>query len=301
MNRPLAYICLYSSMSLVGCYVALSKPLVAAMPVLLLVTLRFGIAAIVMLPWLKPDPRKLPLTKTSKQLIFWQSFFGNFGFSIFLLFGIANTSATAAGIIMSLIPVSVALMSWIWLKEKPSGQVIVALLLAVATVLFINLARVDSSRSGADSASLLGNMLLLGAVVCEAIYIVIGKKLTANLSAKRLSALINLVGLGLMLPLGLWVAFGQGAIFNFAAVELKIWLLLLFYALAASQWSVWLWMTGLQYVPASQASVFTVAIPIASTLIGVFFLNEPFLFSHAIAFFCAALGVVLIATAAQKP
>ena len=42
-HRLLAYACLALSMSLVGSYVALSKPLVAAIPVFLLAWLRFGI------------------------------------------------------------------------------------------------------------------------------------------------------------------------------------------------------------------------------------------------------------------
>ncbi|HNI83856.1 MAG TPA: EamA/RhaT family transporter, partial [Ottowia sp.] len=43
MPRPLAYACLGLSMALVGSYVALSKPLAAVFPVLLLAWLRFGI------------------------------------------------------------------------------------------------------------------------------------------------------------------------------------------------------------------------------------------------------------------
>ena len=37
----------------------------------------------------------------------------------------------------------------------------------------------------------LGNFLLVGAVLCEAAYAVIGKKLTGVLSPKRITALIN--------------------------------------------------------------------------------------------------------------
>ena len=49
--RWLAYLSLAMSMSLVGCYVALSKPLVAVFPVFLLAWLRFGIGGIAMLRW----------------------------------------------------------------------------------------------------------------------------------------------------------------------------------------------------------------------------------------------------------
>ena len=59
-QRRFANACLARSMVLTGSYVALSKPLVAALPVFLLAWLRFGIAAVAMLPWLrKPaDGRK---------------------------------------------------------------------------------------------------------------------------------------------------------------------------------------------------------------------------------------------------
>ena len=298
MNPFLAYVSLYASMSLVGTYVAFSKVLVTTFPVLLLASMRFGIAAVVMIPWLKPEPGQAALTSSSKQLIFWQSFFGNFCFSIFMLFGMVHTSAMAAGILMSLLPVCVAFLSWLWLNEKLNARIFIALLLAVAAILFINLAKLNSTDTR-ENPSFLGNILLLAAVLCEAIYVVIGKKLTEYVSAKRISALTNLVGLSLMLPFGLWAVFGQTTIFDFTAVPLNSWLLLIFYALAASQWSVWLWMRGLKYVPAMQAAVFTVALPVASTLVGVFFLNEKFLLSHAIAFSCAVCSLLLMYSAVK--
>jgi drug/metabolite transporter (DMT)-like permease len=294
MTRPLskttAYALLYASMSLVGTYVALSKPLTAVLPVFLLAMLRFGIAALAMLPWLKRAPGEAPLSAPDKWRLFWQSFFGNFLFSICMLYGVMLSSATAAGIIMSLIPAAVAVLSWLFLKERPGARVVFALALAVAAILFVNLAKADAA--GNAQTGLLGNALLLGAVVCEAIYVEIGKKLAENVSAKRVSALINLVGLGLILPFGLW----QAASFGFGAVSLTVWLLLVFYALAASQWAVWLWMTGLKVVPASQAGVFTVALPIAATIIGIAFLGEQFTITHAVALVCAVAGIVLIAT-----
>jgi hypothetical protein len=88
-------------------------------------------------------------------------------------------------------------------------------------------------------------------VLCEASYAVIGKKLTGALGPRRISALINLWGLLLTTPFGLW----QARDFDFAAVAPGMWVLLLFYALAACMWTVWLWMTGLKSVPAAQAGV----------------------------------------------
>src|SRR5690554_4034954 len=50
------YLLLFAGMALVGAYVALSRPLVATVPIFLLAWMRFAIAAVAMLPWLRPGP-----------------------------------------------------------------------------------------------------------------------------------------------------------------------------------------------------------------------------------------------------
>jgi drug/metabolite transporter (DMT)-like permease len=290
MTRNSAYLTLYAAMSLVGVYIALAKPLTAALPVFLLALIRFAIAAVAMIPWLPRAPGEAPLSGRDKVRLFWLSFLGNFLFSICMLFGVKLSSAVAAGIILSLIPAAVALLSWLFLHERPSRRVLIALALAVAAIGFVNLAKTPA-HAGDTPVSWLGNALLLGAVFCEGCYVVIGKALIDTVSAKRMSALINLCGLLLMLPFGLW----QAQDFAFAAVPWSIWGLLAFYALAASQWSVWMWMSGIKHVPASQAAVFTVALPIAAALVGWLALGETLTLAHGVAFACAAAGVWLIA------
>jgi drug/metabolite transporter (DMT)-like permease len=136
-----------------------------------------------------------------------------------------------------------------------------------------------------------GDALLLAAVFCEACYVVIGKQLTAQVSPRRISALINLWGLVLMTPLGLWQLQG----FELGAVQRGTWSLLVFYALAASIVSVWLWMRGLRDVPAPQAGVFSVLLPVSSALVGVYALGEPFSGGH-LAAFALSIGGLLLAT-----
>ena len=116
-------------------------------------------------------------------------------------------------------------------------------------------------------------------------------------SPLRVSALINLWGLALMTPLGLW----QLARFDLAQLTGNLWLLLVFYSLAASLAAVWLWMTGLRQVPANHAGVFTVALPVSATLIGVWLLGESFTLLHAAALLLASAGVLLIASGRPPP
>lgn len=282
-----AYASLAASMALVGSYVGLSKLLVAVFPVLLLAWLRFGIAAVAMAHWVRRRAGEPALSRRDRVLLFWESFLGNFLFSICMLYGVALTSAVAAGVTMAAIPAAVALLSWLFLGERITGRVAGAIACAVAGIALLALAR--GGDGGAAAASPWGYALLLAAVVCEASYVVIGKRLTGQVSARRISALINLWGLALVTPFGLWQAWS----FDFGAVAMPTWGLLVFYAVAASMVTVWLWMKGLQHVPSSRAGVFTVMLPVAAALVGIVVLGEPFGTVHVLAFGLAMAGLLL--------
>ena len=292
-------------MSLVGSYVALSKPLVAVLPVFLLAWLRFCLGALAMPHWLRKPVNEPAMSAATKRLIFLESFLGNFLFTVCMLFGVSLTTAVSAGVIMAAIPTMVALLSWLFLRERIGPRVWLAIGLAVVGIMLFSLSKSElhtHTIQGIDADlsykyAWLGNVLVFGAVVCEASYAVIGKKLTGSLSPKRITALINLWGLALMTPFGVYAAWR----FDFAAVKPDIWLLLVFYALAASVWTVWLWMTGLKIVPAARAGVFTVMLPIAAAAVGVGVLGETLNAMQVLAFGLCLAGVVLATLPGQKP
>jgi len=295
-HRLFAYACLALSMSLVGSYVALSKPLAAAIPVFLLAWLRFGIGGLAMLRWLRKPANEPPLSATTKKLLFLESFLGNFLFSLCMLFGVSMTSAVSAGVIMAAIPAAVALLSRAFLGERIAPRVWGAIACAALGIGLLALAKPAHSEGGAAASHWLGNLLVVGAVLCEAAYAVIGKKLTGALGPKRITSLINLWGFALVTPLGAWVAWN----FDFGGVPAGAWLLLLFYSLAASVWTVWLWMTGLRHVPASQAGVFTVMLPVSAALVGVLVLGENLSGAQLLAFAAALAGVLLATLPARR-
>ncbi|RYH69287.1 MAG: DMT family transporter [Alcaligenaceae bacterium] len=296
-SRPVAYLCLALSMSLVGSYVALSKPLAAAFPVFLLAWLRFGIGGAAMLHWLKKPADEPPLQSRTRALLFLHSFLGNFLFTVCMIYGVSLTSATSAGVIMASIPAAVAVMSWLFLREQVAARTWAAVGCAVVGIALFSVsdhgpgAHASATLAGAPAPNLqwLGHLLLLCASLCEAAYSVIGKKLTGTLGPKRITSLINLWGFAIATPFGIYYAWS----FEFTAVPLTTWLLLVFYALAACMWTVWLWMTGLKAVPAAQGGVFTVLLPVSAALVGVLVLGETFTAMQAVAFAIALASVVL--------
>jgi drug/metabolite transporter (DMT)-like permease len=291
----LSYASLGASMALVGSYVGLSKVLVVVFPVFLLAWMRFGIGALAMPHWVRREPGEPHLNRHDRGLLFLGSVLGNFLFSVCMLFGVALTSALAAGVIMAALPGVVALLSRVFLRERIAPRVAAGIACAVGGIVLVSLSK--HSSEAVAGTSIWGNLLLLGAVTCEASYVVIGKKLTGSLSPRRISALINLWGLALATPFGLWQAWS----FDFGAVAAGSWWLLVFYSIAASMVTVWLWMTGLKHVPASAAGVFTVLLPISAAAVGVLFLGERFSAAQAAAFALALAGIVLATWPARRP
>lgn len=290
MTRQLlvAWLCLATSMAIVGSYVAMSKALVIVFPVFLLAGLRFAIAAVAMLPWLRKPAGEAPLDRRTRGLLFAESFFGNFLFSVCMLFGVARTSALAAGVILASLPAMVAILSRLLLGERIAARTWLGIAFAVGGIAVVSLTR-PADDDAYSAGTLAGNALLFGAVTCEALYVVIGKQLTAGLGPRRISALINGWGLLLVAPFALW----QAADFHWGYIDATYWLLLVVYAVLASIVTVWLWMTGLRHVPAAQAGVFTVFLPIAAAAVGVLVFGETISGAQAIAFALALVGVVL--------
>uniref|UniRef100_UPI00334012CA DMT family transporter n=1 Tax=Castellaniella defragrans TaxID=75697 RepID=UPI00334012CA len=289
--RLLAYACLAGSMFIVGSYVALSKPLAAVFPVFLLGWLRFGIGGVAMLRWLRKPAAEPRLDRRTRLLIFLEAFLGSFLFTICMVLGVSRSGAVAAGVILSAIPAAVALLSRAVLREDVRPATWVSVVCGVAGIALLAWARSGAGDGAVNPDRWLGYALLFGAVLCEASYVVIGKRLTVTLSPKRISAMVNLWGFVLMLPPGLAIAWS----FDFGAVGAPIWGLLVFYGLAASVWTVWLWMTGLRQVPAARAGIFTVMLPIGAATTGIVLLNEPFSGLQALAFGIALLGLLLAA------
>src|SRR3954462_14102832 len=151
-SRPLAYACLALSMALVGSYVALSKPLVAAIPVFLLAWLRFGIGGLAMLHWLRKPPGEAPLTPRTRRLLFLESFLGNFLFSLCMLWGVSLTSAVSAGVIMAAIPATVALLSRVFLRERISGRTWTAIGCAALGIGLLAFGKQGTARAGGELA-----------------------------------------------------------------------------------------------------------------------------------------------------
>ena len=291
MNRYALY--LVAAMLLVGSNVGVGKSIVAFVPVSLFALLRFVIAMAVLWPLLRPA--KIRRVKSGEWInLFLQAFFGTFMFTLLMLNGVQRTSAVAAGVITSTIPAVVALFSWLFLKERPNGRALASIALAIVGVVVINVANGTAETGSGQSVahadtSMLGNLMVIGAVCCESLYVILSRRLTQTLPAIDICAYTHFFGLLLMLPLG----FSSLLHFDYGSVSLSVWSLVLWYGMSASIVSFWLWMKGIRHVDGSLAGVFSGLLPIAAALYGIVFLGERPTIAHGIALACVIAGIVL--------
>jgi drug/metabolite transporter (DMT)-like permease len=214
---------------------------------------------------------------------------GMVGFTVLLFEGLRRTSAADAGIITATLPAVVALLGVGLAGERLNIRQAGAVALAVA-----GLAVVQTSGTALGGSSLVGNLLVGGAVLCEASFVILGKRLAPPYRPLRLALGANLVGLVLALPLAL----GELAAFDLAAVSGRIWLVGTWYALTSSVVCLWLWYRGLPYVETWLAGLATAAIPVAALAISGLVLGETIGWARLAG---AALVIAAIAVGALSP
>lgn len=284
----IAYLQLALSMSFVGANVAVGKIIVQEVPIFLFSEIRFLIALLFLIPMLLMSRQpKVDMQKGHWLFLFLQSFFGVFLFSVLMLYGVLFTSATSAGIITSTVPAIIALLSFFFLRERLSVPQMFSIGLVVIGISIITF-QDNRSHTGGNYA-LLGNILVFGAVISEALFTIFAKKLSNVLSPIQMSTGVNIVGLLLFLPF----AIKEAISFDFIHLEVSMWLLIIYYVITASVLSFVLWYLGVAKVKASIAGIFTGFIPIAATLVGIIFLQETFDWNKAIGMVSVLAAIVL--------
>jgi len=149
--------------------------------------------------------------------------------------------------------------------DRLSRPQLLAVALAVAGLLLV-----QATGAAGGTTSLIGNLLVGGAVLCEASFVILGKRLAPPYRPLRLALGANLVGLMLALPL----AAIDAPSFDARAVTPGMWLLGTWYALAASVICLWLWYRALPYVETWLAGLATAAIPLTALAASALFLGE---------------------------
>jgi drug/metabolite transporter (DMT)-like permease len=291
MSRTLrrAYVELSAAMVFVGSSVVVSKVITTTFPVFLAAALRFAIASAILFPLLLKTAHGVPsLGKKDACVLFLQAFAGNFLFSILLLYGLKLTSAAQSGIILGTVPVVIGLISFLLLRESLTWNKGIALFIATAGVGAIS-SIATAPAAGHEANALLGNVLVFGAVIGEALWTILGKAVSGRVTPLTIASLTSCFGLILFSPFAVY----QARSFNFATVTPLNWAAVVYYGLGTVG-AYLLWYQGVSKVPASTAGVFTGIQPVSAVILSNILLKEPMLWSYWVGIGSVLSAIVLM-------
>ncbi|STX28674.1 transmembrane protein [Legionella beliardensis] len=257
---------------MVGLNIVLSKKLVNDIPTLLLINIRFALASIILLPlhWLTPAKEKSLvhhlslLNNKDWYFIFGQALSAGVLFNLFMLLGLHTTDANVAGIITSTLPAIIAIMSFIFLKEKLSAKIGFCILFATLGLIVI---ATEKFNHLSKAHSFLGDLVIFVALLPEAAYYVLYKMHISRLPVFLISAVMNGINAIVLLPFSLF------EITHIPNISANHWLILSSLGISTSLFYIF-WYFGSQRVDGIMASLSTAVMPIGTVIFAWLLLGE---------------------------
>ena len=292
-----AYTQLALSMFVVGLCVTAGKAATEHLPVIVLAGVRCTAAAIALWPLARGEGPVPPMTGGERRDLALQALFGVFGFTLLMLGGVQLTGATEAGLIAATMPLAILVLAMPLLGEGISPRALRAALVACVGIALVSGVRPVGPLAEATpdaTAAWLGNALIVGAVVCEALYTIFAKRLSSRLPPATMALRLNLVGLAMFvpfMPFQPWVAVLQDA-------PPWVWALGALYGVGTSAVALVLWYRGTRSVRGGTAGLFTVFLPVGATLSAVLFLGETIEARHVAG--GIVIGFALVAGLARR-
>ena len=223
--------------------------MVASMPVFLAAELGIFVSLLILLP-LAFRQRRGPWKTDGKThlALLLQALFGIVLYRAFIFRGLRHTTAAAGGLISSAAPALIALLAFVLLRERISGKRVIGAISVSIGILAVNLHPFLNDASQAADA-ILGNCLILAAVLCESGFSVMSRAKCGQLTALRRTALISLYAFLCLLPCAVY----EAREYDFAAMPFSTALCIGYYGIFVSFLSYVFWFKGIAVVPAGIA------------------------------------------------
>ena len=287
------YVLLVVGMALFGSATPVSKLVGEVFPSMVASGLRMLTAAAVLIPVLavrRVTPGNAPPRISGKDwlLLAGIAAVGTFGFTLLLFYGMRQAPGAVGAVVMAATPAVTALGAVVFLHDRITTWKIVGLGLAVAGVVAVNL---GGPSSGSGNAVWVGSLLVFGAVCCEAVYTLLGKRLTADLSPLAIAVWAAVGAAVLFAPF----AVVQGVGFDWTAPGWSDWAALVWWGTGTMGLGSVLWFRGVMRVSGTTASGFMAVMPISALLLSYLLLGEAFAWTHLVGMAAVAAGIAAVA------
>jgi len=289
-EKWLGYACLAGAMALVGSTVVASKIIAAGLPPFTATALRFAMALPCFAVLMAATGARLPrLDRRDWLLLAAQAIAGSVGYTTLLISGLQRATAVDGGIILGTLPLVTAGIAIVLLGERPGKATLAAIAAAGVGVWLM----MRDAASAGGASSWLGNALILGAVLCEGLFILLNKRLRTPVPALALSTIMTALGLAFSV---------------LASVAESPWRLDLpgdalmavaYYAVVPTVGGFLLWYAGAARVQGSEAALFTALAPVSAVLLAAGLLGETLESAQCWGMACV-LGAVLLLGVANR-
>jgi drug/metabolite transporter (DMT)-like permease len=289
-EKWLGYACLAAAMALVGSTVVASKIIAAGLPPFTATALRFAMALPCFAVLMAATGARLPrLSRRDWLLLAAQAIAGSVGYTTLLIAGLQRATAVDGGIILGTLPLVTAGIAIVLLGERPGKATLAAIAAAGVGVWLM----MRNAANAGGASSWLGNALILGAVLCEGLFILLNKRLRTPVPALALSTIMTALGL---------------AFSALASVAESPWRLdmsgdalmaVAYYAVVPTVGGFLLWYAGAARVQGSEAALFTALAPVSAVLLAAGLLGETLESAQYWGMACV-LGAVLLLGVANR-
>ena len=250
--------------SLWGCGFFFGKIALAEMSAGAMVFYRFAFACLALLPFLITHrPR---FTPPEWRLLAFSAFLGVPVQFLLQFEGLRLTTVSHASLMVGLMPVILALGAAIWAHERMDTLGWVALFASTSGACLIAL----GGRHTAGSASLKGDLMVVGSLIIALFWILQNKQLMErhnHLTVTVYGLLLGTAMLAILMPLH----YGLPPIHH---ISWKAWAALAASGILCTATTTSLWNWGLTQVPASQAGVLLNMEPLIGSILGIAVLGE---------------------------
>lgn len=276
--------CFLWAVSFVATKVALEEA-----PPLVVVALRLAISAMCFMIWVAVKPAATRLTGRQWGGLAWLSLLGTGLHYGTQTVGLQYTTASNASLYAVTGPITIVLLSAIILRERITALKTLGIAVAIVGVLVVM--GVGEGVELDLQGHVMGDLLVMLSIVMWGLFTVFGKKLTDEIGALRVTAMVTLIGAIYMAPVGLWQARADG--FHLGGLSPSAWLSVAFLGVGCSFLATLLYFIALGRSESQRVGAYLYTIPPMTAVCAVVLIGETVTVNLVVGSILVILGVAL--------
>ncbi|MGD8192125.1 DMT family transporter [Brevibacillus ginsengisoli] len=240
----------------------------------------------------------LRLSLQDWMLLLTQSLFGVFLFRMFLLYGLAHTSAGEAGILTGATPAVTLILALLLLKESINRTALLGILSTIGGILLLQGILIPERVVTFSTNHFIGNILVICAAVSESLFNIFSRNaaIKTHLSHREplhpitQTTLVSAMALVLCLIPSLF----EHPLSALSVIGWKDWLALVWYGPFVTALAFIFWYAGIKRCQVSTAAALSGMMPFSSLLLSVIVLGEQTGWQQWSGGILVILGMILI-------